>query len=50
MNKENKLKIEFFVSKQDKELFLNLCNKHSYKMAELMRRAFEEKLEWLKNK
>ncbi len=47
---KNKPKIEFFLSQQEKDEFKALCKKHSYKMSEILRRAIEEKLEWLRNK
>ncbi len=50
MQDQNKSKIEFFVNTTDKIRFVELCQQHSYKMAEIMRRAFEEKMEWLEKK
>ena len=46
----NKGKIEFYVNRSEKERFQELCEKYSYTIAELMRRAFEEKMEWLEGK
>lgn len=43
-------KIEFLVATPDKTLFQSLCQRKSLGMAEVMKRAFEEKLKWLEGK
>jgi len=43
-------KIEFLIPCGDKAEFKDLCQRNSLGMAEVMKRAFEEKLEWLKLK
>ena len=40
-------KIEFLVPTTDKIRFQELCKKKSLGMAEIMKRAFEEKKKWL---
>lgn len=43
-------KIEFLVPTPHKIEFQRLCEENSLGMAEIMKRAFEEKLEWLRTK
>ena len=43
-------KIEFLVPTLDKIKFQELCKENSFGMAEIMKSAFGEKLNWLKSK
>lgn len=48
--KHPKKKVEFWLNADDKTVLLTLCKRAGYTLAEIMRRAAEEKIEELRKK